>query len=318
MTTHTTTIEVMVAVSKISRSANKIDLSKTKFKKLQSLVPKQCHKTLSFEIKGINYSLANAIRRVLLNELPMKYMTVSLTNIKSTDRYIIDDVIRSRLEMIPISQQIELGTLMNLKFENKTDTYCDVTADNIKLSKTNSDVIDMMKEIPVCSINAQHSISVSDIVVAQSYGYDNARVSPARVEYEIINHDMSQSCVNSDPKEFRFLIETPPPIDPDWMVKTCLKELEKRLDAIDLDNHVVEFGIFKLTIEGETHTIGRLISRYVFDLMPSIEYVHMRIIHPSMRKCVVDVKHANAVTLIKDAINAIKKDLNELRKQFKY
>jgi DNA-directed RNA polymerase subunit L len=307
----------MVSITNIKRSSNDINLTKSKFKKLQSMVPNQGHKIMSFEMKGVNYSLANAIRRVLTNELPMKHMTVSLTSIKSTDKYIIDDVIHSRLEMIPIPQDIPLGTEMYLAFENKEDTYCDVLASEIKLKSNGSEIKNMMKNIPLCSLNAQHSLSVQDIVVAESYGYNNARVSPARIEYEIINHDMTQSSIASDPNEFRFLIESPPCIDPDWMMKTTILELTRRLDAIDRSNYVVEFGIYKLLIPGETHTIGRLLSRYIFDLVPSIEYVHMRITHPSINECVLDVKHAEAPKLVEAAITEIKKDLLAIAKCFK-
>jgi DNA-directed RNA polymerase subunit L len=101
-------------------------------------------------------------------------------------------------------------------------------------------------------------------------------------------------------------------------MQRCLDELIRRLDSVDQTNYTIEFGIHKLHIIGETHTIGRLIARYVFDLMPTIEFVNMRTIHPSMRECVVDIKHPEAITLIKDAINAAKKDIETIYKQFNY
>ena len=305
----------MVAIKNVKRSTNTINLSKTKYKELQQYVPSIPHKILEFNLIDANYSLANALRRTLVNELPIKYLTASLTDIQSTDKYIINDIIKSRLEMIPISQDLSVGKTYEVKFENMSDTYCNVNTSEIKYKGKSVDGIS--QEIPLCSINSTHTFTISDISINEEYGYNNGCVSPARVEYEIINHDMVNNLsTNCDPKEFRFLIECSGIYNPDNFMKLCISEIKKRVDNLDFNNHVIEFGIYKLTIPGETYTIGKLLSRYIFDLKPSIDYVHMRIPHPSERLCILDIKDSNAEKLLMDAIVNIKKDLDLIGKSF--
>ncbi len=305
----------MVAIKNVKRSNNTINLSKSKYKEFQQYVPSICHKTLEFILADSNYSLANALRRTLVNELPINYLTASLTDIQSSDKYIINDIIKSRLEMIPIPQDIDVSKRFSVKFENNSETYCNVNSSEIKYKGKSIDGI--CSEIPLCSINSTYVLTISDISVNTEYGYNNGKVSPARIEYEIINHDMVNNLsTNSDPSEFRFLIECPGVYNPDYFMNLTISELKKRLDNIDISNHVIEFNVFKLTIPGETYTIGKLLSRYIYDLHPSIDYVNMRIPHPSERLCILDIKDSNAIKLLSDAIIKIKKDLDILSKSF--
>lgn len=306
----------MVSVKNIKRGSNNINLSKTKYKNLSKYIPSVSHKVLEFELVDTGCALANAIRRCLTNELPIKYLTCSLTDIKSDDAYIVDDIIKSRLEMIPIPQNLDMSKKYELKYFNSSETYVDINSCEIKYKGKQVD--SLIPDIPLCSINSQCTLTISNIVVAESHGYLNGRVSPARIGYKIINHDMNKlSPINSDPKDFRLLVECSGVYDPDQLVLSALNEIEKRLDAIDFKQSKVEFGVYKLLIVGETHTIGNLLSRYVFDLKPSIDYVNMRITHPSIRECTLDVLDSNAENLIKDAIVKIKKDLNTISKSFK-
>ena len=118
----------------ISTKSQSISLAKTPYASLSKQIPSVVNQTLIFELKESNCSLANAIRRTLISEMPIKHLTTSLTEIKTTDPYIVGDAIRKRIEMIPISQSIDEHSVFALRFENDADSYVDVSSSEIKLN----------------------------------------------------------------------------------------------------------------------------------------------------------------------------------------
>lgn len=280
------------------------------------MTPPLLNKTLIFELKDANCAIANAIRRTLISEIPIKHLTVSLVDIKTTDPYIIGEVIKKRIEMIPISQSIKDDLVFSVRVENDTDSYSDVLSSEIKVNGVNQ-TKDIMPAIPICDINSGTSFSANDIHVVESYGFDNARVSIGRVAYEIINHDMTQPSNTSSPTEFRLEIETAGLIDPKEMVLKAIDSLIKRVEDIDYSRAITEFDVYKLPIHNETHSVGRLMSWYVYQTLPSVKYVASRIQHPSQRECIIDIHHSDGEALCKQAVEAIKADLTIIRKEFK-
>lgn len=308
--------ESKINIKNIKKYENVINIKNTKYSHLKNLLPKNGHTVLEFEINNINCAMANAIRRTLTNELSIKFLTCSLEDIKSSDKNIIDDQIKSRLEMIPIDQNIDTNSIFNLKVENNEDTYNYILSNEIKNNKNIS--ANCIEEIPICSINSGKWLYINNICVKEEYGYNNGRVSPCRIEYEIINHNMNVSSLISNPTDYKFLLECPYVIDPNILLKNTFDNLISRLQNIDLTKITVEYEVYKLHIVGETHTIGRLISRYIYELVPTIDYVNMRIIHPSKRECVIDIRHPEAKKILIQSVNNIIKDLNIIKKLFKY
>ncbi len=299
----------------VSNSANRINLAKTPYAALVKMIPEVVNRVMAFEMRDANCAIANAIRRGLMSEIPIKHLTVALSDIKTTDPYVIGEAIRKRIEMIPVSQSIDMDSVFSVRFENHSDTYVDVPSSEIKL---NGSVVskDVVPSIPICDINSGSSISINDIHVVESYGFDNARVSIGRVAYEIIDHDHTIPSITCDPSSFRIEVETPGLIDPIAMVRSAIDGLIERLDGIDYSDHVVEFDIYKLTIQNETHSIGRLLSYYIYKIEPTIKYVSNRTQHPSQREVVIDIHHPDAETLCKGAVDLIKKDLDAIRAEF--
>jgi DNA-directed RNA polymerase subunit L len=300
----------------ISNTTTTIDLTKTPYASLSHLIPPVGNRTLVFEIKNANCQLANGIRRTLMSEMPIKHLTASLVDIKTTDPYVVAEAILKRLEMIPISQSVHEDAIFSLRTENNGNHYVDVLSSEIKLNGVATSK-HITPSIPICDINSGCSFSINDISVKESYGYANARVSIGRIAYEIIGTDFNQPPTDSLPTNFHLEVETPGIIDPVEMVRKAIDNLLERLDAIDYDQStVIEFNMSKLTILNETHTIGRLLSWYMYQLEPTIEYVACRTLHPSKRECVIDIRHPDSFTLYRQAVAAIKDDLAALRIAF--
>ncbi len=305
----------MPSVKIVQNESNAIKLDKTPYASLIKMIPPVVNKTMVVDITDSCYPLVNAIRRTLISEMPMQHLTISLTDIHSTDPYIIGEVIKKRVEMIPISQSIHPDSIFSLRFENETDNVVDVLSDEIKLNGVSRSK-DIMPMIPICNINSGTSFSLNDIHVVTSYGFDNARVSVGRIGYEILDQDFTQSSLLADPTHFQITIEISGIMDTIETMSSALKCLIDRLDSIDYSKSIVEFDTYKLTIINESHSIGQLIVWYINKLEPLIDYCAYRILHPSKRECIVDIRHPDAEKLCKTAVENIKKDINAIGKPF--
>ncbi len=300
----------------ISNTKSNINLSSTPYASLTKLIPSVVNQTLTFDIIDGNPAIANAIRRTLMSEIPIRHLTVSLSDIKTTDPYIIGEAIKKRIEMIPISQDTDMDTVFAVKFENNTDEYIDVSSSEIKINGM-SQSNDIMPNIPICDINSDTMITINDIHVSESFGYNNSRVSIGRVGYEILDVDFNQPSLQSSPTHFRIEVETCGIHDPLKLVHFAIDTLIQRLDAIDYSKHIVEFDIYKLTIENESYTISKMLSWYIYQLNKNIKYVASRVPHPSKRECVIDIHHPAGGDICKKAAMAIKNDLLQIRKTMK-
>ncbi len=299
----------------VRNTSSEIKLAKTPYAALANMVPSVVNKILTVELSGANCSLANAIRRTLTSEMPIKHLTVSLTDIMTSDPYVIGEAIRKRLEMIPISQSIDMDTTFAIKIENKTDDCIDVNSHDIKINGVGNSK-DIVPSIPICVINSDTFFSINDIHVVESYGFDNARCSIGRVGYEILDQDFTQSSLLTNPDKFKLELEVAGIMNPVELMRKAIDCLIDRLDSIDYSRSIIEFDIFKLTVLNETYSIGRLLSWYIYQLEPSIKYCASRIPHPSKRECVLDIHHPSGEALCKKAAEAIKKDLAAIRKTF--
>lgn len=291
-----------------------IALADTPYKTLAPLVPTEVNRLMEFEIKDANTSLANAIRRTLISEMPLLHLTVALSDIKTTDPYLLAEAIQKRVEMIPVAQSIDPAGAFSVQFESKSDECADVMSSEIRTAAGRAEGVH--PSIPLCDINPQTSLSISNIRVAESYGFNNGRVTIGRVGFETINYDFGTPTLVAAPDQFRFQIETPSVLDPAAMTLRAIDGLIARLERIDYAKNRVEFGVFKLHIPDETYSIGRMLCWYVLRREPSTAYVACRIPHPSKRECFIDVSHPDAEKLCKEAARAAAEDLRSVRSAF--
>jgi DNA-directed RNA polymerase subunit L len=299
----------------VSCTDQTISLVGTPFESLQDAAPTVVNRKLIFQVNGGSCELVNAIRRTLVSEMPVKHLTAALSDIKTTDPYLIGEAILKRIEMVPIAQSVDLETKFSLRFENNTDKCVDVLSTEIlQNGKTRSS--DITPCIPICDINPSTEFVVSNIYVAQSYGYSNSRVSIGSVGYEILDEDFSKSSLMASPTKFSMQIETPGVLDPVEMVRRAIDCLIERLGAIDYSSAITEFGIYKLKIPNETYSIGRLLTCYIPKIDKSVSYVACRILHPSQREVVVDIMHPSGEALSRKAAEAAAEDLKTLKDIF--
>lgn len=302
-------------IQNIISHSTKITLSKTPYAALKHLLPDMTNQKMSFEITNSNCAIANGLRRTIKSEIPVRYLTVSMTDIFTTDPYVTGDVVRKRLEMIPIPQDTPLGATYSIRFENTSDTYADVLSSEIK--QRGSTPVGFIQSIPIVSINSYQSFVIENITVAETQGYVNSRATVGRVGYDILDHDMNtKSSINSNPSHFYLQIETAGNIDPKYIVRTAIDSLINRLESINFMLSKMEYDVYKLSIPNETYTIGNLLALYVYMIEPTIDFVASRIIHPSKREIVIDIRHPQGELLCKKATKRIVEELTSMRAAF--
>lgn len=317
-----------LVVSNIKKTIHSIQLKDTPYASLQHLVPSIPHATLTFELHHSSIAFANAIRRCMTNELTLKYLTVDMSDIDITyGSNIVKEVVLKRIESIAIHPSIPLTETFKVSKNNDTTTFMDVNSESILSTSKKNNTSYFTNGITLCTLEAGHYISIDNIHVQTARGKDNGRAALGTIAYEIIDHNMEQSSLISHPSSFRFTVETNGNFnqalyDPIHMtvhaliqrlerIENVLKELKQEQKDQGI-YYLIEFNVFKLFIPDESHTIGNLMKRYIYQLDPSIEYVNYRIVHPSKEELFIDIKnHTNPKKICLDAITEIKKDLNQ-------
>lgn len=305
----------MSNVKNISIRDHKINLNKTPYAACSDLIPDMTDHTISFDIVDSCCEIANGLYRCLTNEIPVKYLTVSMDDIFCTDPNVDKFVIRNRLEMIPIDQSTSLDESFSIRVENTTDQVINIYTNEMK--QRGSKAKCASGSILLLSMDAGYGIVVDNITVSETYGFLNSRASIGCLGYEIIDHDMTtNSNILSDPTSFHLFFRAPGNMNLKKLVILAIDTICARLKAIDLDNSSEEFNVFKLRIPNENHTIGFLLDKYIYRQDPNIEFVAKRDDHPSKRACTIDIKHSQAKQLCAKAIAAIIAEYESMRKSF--
>lgn len=305
----------MSIVKNLILEQHSISLKNTRYSALEKLIPKATDYTLSFELENSSCEFANALYRTVKGEIPVRYMTASMDEIFTNDDWMDKFIIRSRLEMIPIEQDIDFNDTFSLCVENNTDEILYVVSDDIKQRGVASKKI--LPSVLIGSLNPRTMLSINNISIVESQGYINGRSAIGCAGYEIIGEDFNNSILKASPSHFKLSFRVPKTIDPKQMVLDAIENICSRIRSIDLENSREEYGIFKLFIPNESHSIGFLMDKYIFKLNPNIEYVAKRDEHPSKRACTIDIKHPQAKQLCEGAIKHIITEYEAIKKAFK-
>lgn len=172
--------------------------------------------------------------------------------------------------------------------------------------------------INICTLNTKCYLYIEKIFIKKDIGKNNGRISLGVVGYKTINHDLSISTMNSIPKDFKITIETNGNVENThdilkWTTDNLIKRFIRILDCIKDENNneiyfTYEYNVYKLYISNESHTIGKLLEKYIYELDKSINHVAMREIQPGKREVVIDIKHIDAKKITVMAIEAIIND----------
>ena len=324
--------------------------------KNKHLLPKIPKKSVSFDLIESNEAFANAIRRVFNDELLIKCFDVNVHNINTNDVFILPDNIRERLNLISINQSIDDKLIFNLKVNNNTNDIINVYADSIINTNKSDNKMYFNNNIQICTLKPNKYLNLSNIFINKGHGYDNNIYSIGSFNYKCINTDFSIASVNNTLKDFNLRFLTNSNTELKYLIELIynnlyfrLKKTQSNINEYIIDNHTDNIhkinndmyilannsikdldnldisndindtvnDLYEIHINNEYHTLGNLITKYVYNLDNNIELINYKLYHPLTHKIIITIKHPNYKKIISDAIDNIITDLNIFKNAFK-
>lgn len=255
---------------------------------LPDLIPQHC----SFIIDGVNNAESNALRRVVMGELPVYHLGCEYENISTNDKYIIGEMLQKRLQMIPIKQDIDPNLKFSLEYDNKSATAIEIPTSYIVGSKK----VYFDQNIQFLILGSGCYIKIAGITVQKNYPYTDGYgmvslaihsssivqdvnppnvyvVKDATINTNKDNTVTTLSSTMADPKRWKIEFDTNGTIDPAKILKMACDAIIERVTAISdlLQNIESDNDLFTLNIPNETHTIGNLLVKTISDMYPDIK-----------------------------------------------
>ena len=313
------------------------------------LLPNMNKESISFDIINSNEAFANAIRRTFNDELPTKCLETLYHNVNTNDKFILIDNIIERINLISILQTIDISTIFSLNMHNDTNDIINIYTKDLINKNKNDKTQYFNLNIQICSLRPNRHLNITNIHPGINYGYNNSIYSIGSFKYEAINTDFTIPSLNNDVKDYRLELINNSNISIKNLINLIYETLYIRLKKIQeyindynieknaddihkinddiyiiqnnnvkdtnvLDNNIKvdkSFdNLYEIHIKDECHTVGNLLTKYIFLQLPSIEYINYRLHHPLTRKLIITIKHSNYKKIINDAIESIIKDLN--------
>jgi DNA-directed RNA polymerase subunit L len=266
-----------------------------------------CTAQIQFNLHKTNFALANAIRRVLCDELQSFCLTLDdaiITADQCSDPFMFDQVIRDRIQLIPLMAGLDEETATTLRFEldvsNNTHEPKYVYSGDLHIvaGKISYPIFNPTFEIVV--LQPGKFISLKNIHLTRGIGRDNAvyqsMCQTTSITLDIPEYDKTEmeehegesgykiSTLMADPHHF-LVSGVVPAIVPNsdktvkQMLQSSCQVIVDRLQRISaaLISSQDEGVIFVTTkgvsgnsesllvVKGETHTIGNLLRKMIYD-----------------------------------------------------
>lgn len=274
-------------------------------------LPQFNHEILSFTAKNIPYCLINAYRRCAIDELKVKHLYFILNSLKTNDPYILQDLLKDRIEMIPLLQSVDISTTFKLNVSNLTDKVIPVYSSELVSSDKK---LYFNQTFKVCDLNPNCYIKIDNIKIRKSSGEQDGKFSLCVSSYEVENLETSSMLIFSN--DFNMYVETFGNISPKDIIVNVKENLIDRLNKIinSINNKTIRKlvigDIQQYFIQEEGYTIGELLRTYIYNYYKN----NLRLInydpgYPTERGIVLNIIHPEYEKAIIDSIDIIKKDI---------
>lgn len=296
--------------------------------------------TAKFSISKSFAGFANAVRRVLIGEIPTTSLTVAETDINTDDHFIISDVVISAVQLCIIDQDCkEYPKQISLHVTNTTNDVISVTSADIKCAK-GPDCI-THKNLILFSLRPGCYIDLPKITIAQGVADDDAgrysllsNVSYTPTDVEPYNQftDRGQRSMNSTPAAFDISFTTAGNIKPASVMRQVCDVLQAKLDFAahhltqykkSKDYHHENFdvscdaeGLSAYVFHGEYFTLVNWLAHQCYQLDPSIAYCAATVDRYDNSHGIIRIRAPQPTEMLLAACSACEADLQTLRAAF--
>lgn len=277
------------------------------------LIPKVAVRTeCSLELLNVSQAFGNAIRRILCSEMKTKCLLFEMDNMTSDDKFILPDFIQDRIRLIPLLQNIAADVVFSLDVVNNNLEMKTIYSSDLKITGGKK-MKYFNQNIPICELNPGSFLSIKNIFVSEDYGYVHGSYCSAQavvllpldeipINCTHYRNDVPQTRKNakftqsgmSDPRQHLLRFETNGNIESRGLVAKAFKELRNLLQNVQKilstdDAIVVSYinntnttntssangdNISSLRLNGDSHTVGLLLSKTIHDAKPDIPSVN--------------------------------------------
>lgn len=273
---------------------------------------------LSAELKEVPVAFVNALRRILLSEIP----TVVVRNVEILDNStdMTHEMLKHRTEMLPVNvKATELAvvrdTRIELRYLEDKEKEREITSDDFVITGPRKEVLlhdrDLDTPMLFLTLKRNQSLHIKATLGVETYGASQVCVSTFgnHVTPEQYETDLERwTLKGGDPREFknhhyqRFYSRDPVTKRPNWfdftvesigvtpadeLVKTACEVLKtKVLEFSKLPVLREQPGWYRMEMDGETYTLGQLVQEILYN-SGLVEFISRDIGHPLLPKLVV-------------------------------
>lgn len=296
------------------------------------------------DFSPISAATANCLRRTICGEMLVKALAAEYDDIKTSDVFVLPEIVLSRLAMIPLDQSCPIDTIFELNAENATATTRDVSTNEFKIVKHGKGP--QMKHIPFndtttfLTLQPGKSIQISNIRVNQSYSYvkehgaycvginTSSTVAPHdKVNIPIDTFDPASQGISSsvaDPRDWRISFTTNGTMTPyDIIAAACDNIIHRLTSLIELLPTISNIGTddkgqteYMLVVPGESDSIGNIIMQTISDLYPDIDAVTYSTAQLE-RSCTIRIRCAdNIEDILRNTVARLTELFKNIKKKF--
>ena len=184
--------------------------------------------TLTFTLKGANVSLANALRRALMSQVPT--MAIDEVDVFENTSSLFDEYLAHRLGLIPLTTDLKTYELQEKPTAKNTviltlDVVGPKTVYSGDFKSKDSKIKPVYDNIPIMKIKENQSIRLEAKAILGT-GKKHAKFQPCIASYQIIKETNGKG-------DFDFFIESFGNHDPKSLLKTAAKILEDKTAELE-------------------------------------------------------------------------------------
>lgn len=271
---------------------------------------------LDGEFKNVPVAFVNALRRILLSEIPT--VVIRDVQILHNSTHLIHEMLRHRVEMLPINVRaseanVVRDTKIELRIENNTAETL-VTTDDFVVTGPRKNVLlpdrDLGKPLLFLNLKPNENVHIkaslgveikgASQVCVSTYRFhvdrEDDRFKTAKIEYKgapavFENHD-SQRLYHTNPETrrpdwFDFTVESIGVTPAKDLLKEAVAVLQDKIEEwVKLPILREEPGWYRMETDTEGHTIGNLVQQIMYGDQ-NVAFVSYEIPHPLLPKMVV-------------------------------
>lgn len=214
-----------------------------------SLIPGDAYQKCEIEIHGINAGFTAALRACMIDEIPVRGMTIEGNYMEhisgredEIDTYVLPEVLLKSIQAVRINQTIDIpkDVTAHLDVTNNSMDPIYITTNHLVLTTSKKEVIKgvIPPNIPLCVLGPRKHLKVSKIVIVTGKAHFDRATADANLfsglpifGYRQLD-GLDQSCLVYEAKDYAISFKTYYGDSAIRLVKLACKEIVSRLETL--------------------------------------------------------------------------------------